>query len=161
MTLTPRASEVKAIEELLESEDFDSSSELAKAILKLAAELLQDRESFVVGVHLWDSDWAVYGPYWSQPELNAALKLVQSENVVKVQNIIPATHAAPREHVPEHVDGCGRCNHPEEAHKDKGTRHPSGQYRPEGTCTVVTKDGNRKWRCECPAYVKPKTPAWA
>lgn len=44
MRLTPRGPEVKAIVELLESDDFDSAEALAKAVIKRTAELFEHRD---------------------------------------------------------------------------------------------------------------------
>jgi hypothetical protein len=44
MRLTPRGNEVKAVVELLESDDFDSGSALAKAIIKRVAEMFAERD---------------------------------------------------------------------------------------------------------------------
>lgn len=69
MKVTPRATEVKAIVELLESTEFDSDTALAKAILKRTGELFAEREW-----HAWvyrespDALYLTWGPFSSDNE---------------------------------------------------------------------------------------------
>lgn len=69
MKLTPRGNEVKAIMELLESEDFDSAEALAKAVLKRTAELFSERD-WCAWVYRESPDafYLPYGPFSSEIE---------------------------------------------------------------------------------------------
>ncbi|MFD7738019.1 hypothetical protein [Kitasatospora sp. NPDC059800] len=65
MRLTPRKEEVSAIVALLESQDFDSADQMAKALLKEAGEILQMRDWYAL-VHTWNDghrglSWAPFG----------------------------------------------------------------------------------------------------
>lgn len=69
MRLTPRGAEVKAIVELLESEEFDSADALAKAVLKRTAELFSEREFYAwVYRESPDAFYLPYGPFASEIE---------------------------------------------------------------------------------------------
>jgi hypothetical protein len=115
MRLTPRGTEVKAVVELLESEEFDSAEALAKAILKRTAELLAERDFYAwVYRETPDAFYISHGPFTSETEAKRfAGKYVGS---LKGQHmILPlfstaqfvdrlASHKLPNYH-------CADCNH--------------------------------------------------
>lgn len=69
MRLTPRGAEVKAIVELLESEQFDSADALAKAILKRIGELFSERDFYAWVYRETPDAWYLpYGPFTSESE---------------------------------------------------------------------------------------------
>jgi hypothetical protein len=69
MRLTPRGTEVKAVVELLESDQFDSADALAKAILKRTAELLAERDFYAwVYRESPDAFYISHGPFTSENE---------------------------------------------------------------------------------------------
>lgn len=75
MRLTPRAFEVQKVVDLLEDETFDSPEQLAKAVIKEVASLIQMRDTYVL-THTWDSGHKGlnYGPLGSVAEAEALAK---------------------------------------------------------------------------------------
>lgn len=69
MRLTPRGAEVKAIVNVLESDEFDSAEALAKAIIKTTADFLSDRDWYVwVYRESPEAPYLSYGPFTSDTE---------------------------------------------------------------------------------------------
>ncbi|MFE0104165.1 hypothetical protein [Streptomyces sp. NPDC059009] len=70
MRITPRKEEVEALKALLEDPTFESADQMAKAIYKTAAELLQMRDLFAL-VHTWKGGHRGlnFGPFGSEAEI--------------------------------------------------------------------------------------------
>lgn len=131
MKLTPRGAEVKAVVELLESDEFESANALAKAILKHVADMLSDRDFYAwVYRETPDAFYIPFGPFTSESEAKKfAGKYVDA---LKGQHmILPlystnefvnrlASHKLPNYH-------CTSCTHTLTAHE-----HP----RKNGKCVV-------------------------
>ncbi|WKU46773.1 hypothetical protein Q3V23_23430 [Streptomyces sp. VNUA116] len=69
MRLTPRREEIDAVKALLESPDFDSADQMAKAVIKEVASILQMRD-WVALVHTWSdgSRGLNWGPFGNEAE---------------------------------------------------------------------------------------------
>ncbi|MFE4451462.1 hypothetical protein [Streptomyces sp. NPDC056796] len=72
MRITPRAHEVRRIVDLLEDPTFDSSEQMAKALMKEMADILQMRDMFAM-THTWaDGHKGLnFGPFGSAAEAEA------------------------------------------------------------------------------------------
>ncbi|MER8116307.1 hypothetical protein [Streptomyces sp. NPDC094031] len=70
MRITPRKEEVAVMVALLEDPTFESADQLAKAIYKTAAELLQMRDLFAL-VHTWQGGHRGlnFGPFGGEAEI--------------------------------------------------------------------------------------------
>jgi hypothetical protein len=87
MRLTPRGTEVAAIAELLESDEFDSAEALSKAIIKRVADLFSEREWYVWVYRENPEAWYLpYGIFSSETEAKkSAGKMV---DMLKGQHMI-------------------------------------------------------------------------
>ncbi|WP_436739963.1 hypothetical protein [Streptomyces sp. BBFR102] len=72
MRLTPRAHEIKRVVDILEDPTFDTPEQLAKAVIKEVAEVVQMRDLFAM-VHTWadGSKGLNFGPFGSSAEAEA------------------------------------------------------------------------------------------
>jgi hypothetical protein len=73
--ITPRAHELKKVVDILEDPTFDSPEQLAKAVIKEVAEMLQMRD-LVVMVHTWadGTKGLNFGPFGNAAEAEAFAK---------------------------------------------------------------------------------------
>jgi hypothetical protein len=73
--LTPRAHEIKRVVDILEDPTFDTPEQLAKAVIKEVAEIVQMRDLFAM-VHTWadGSKGLNFGPFGSAAEAEAFAK---------------------------------------------------------------------------------------
>ncbi|MET8111218.1 hypothetical protein [Streptomyces prasinus] len=77
MRITPRSHEIKKIVDLLEDPTFDNAEQLAKAVIKEAAEMIQMRDLFVL-VHIWEdgTKGLNLGPFGAVAEAESFAKKV-------------------------------------------------------------------------------------
>ncbi|WP_328742137.1 hypothetical protein OG436_13995 [Streptomyces caniferus] len=115
MRITPRKEEVAAVVALLEDPTFESADQLAKAIYKTAAELLQMRDLFAL-VHTWQDGHRGlnFGPFGSEAEMKTFASKMAFGGTGKVVKLYsPGVMLA-------NVDGKkgwkGYCFHPECGH---------------------------------------------
>lgn len=124
MRLTPRAAEVKAIVELLESEGYDSAEALAKDVIKRVGEIFAERDWYAYAYRLGGADGitVLWGPLSSHNEMKKfadRLALQGEDGIFKL-----ASTAEMLRHVAESEGGvpnpaaqtCLDCGHPGGAH---------------------------------------------
>ncbi|ANT41062.1 hypothetical protein BI024_gp58 [Streptomyces phage Nanodon] len=143
MRITPRAQEINAVVELLESDEFEDSKQAAKAIIKEVASILAMRDSFALA-HIWQDGTAglSYAPFGTEGDAKKfgerlggvggtahVVKLVSPEALIANQDGKAGWTPFCL------VDGCG---HAPFTHSMAGTSR--------GACMV---DG-----CECSTYRK-------
>ncbi|MEU5403755.1 hypothetical protein ABZ348_31240 [Streptomyces sp. NPDC005963] len=75
MRITPRTHEVRRVVDILEDPTFEGSGQMAKALIKEVADILQMRDLFVM-VHTWANGekGLNYGPFGSPAEAEAFAK---------------------------------------------------------------------------------------
>ncbi|MEW1694513.1 hypothetical protein [Streptomyces sp. NPDC091278] len=85
MRITPRKEEVAVLAALLEDPTFESAEQLAKAVYKTAAELLQMRDLFAL-VHTWKGGQRGlnFGPFGSEAEIKSFAAKVSFEGTGRV-----------------------------------------------------------------------------
>ncbi|NUK41833.1 hypothetical protein HRW13_13260 [Streptomyces lunaelactis] len=134
MRLTPRKEEVEAIKALLEDPTFESADQMAKAVYKEAADLIQMRNTLAL-VHTWaDGHRGLnFGPFGSEAEIKTfASKMAFGGTGRLVQLRSPGVMLA-------NVDGKkgwkGYCFHPECGHAPF-THSAAGAGR--GACQLPT-----------------------
>jgi hypothetical protein len=70
--LTPRKDEVAAVVAILESDEHEDSTSMAKQLLKVIAEVLSKRDGYGVGIGLRTDDMRVpHGPFYNIIAANA------------------------------------------------------------------------------------------
>ncbi|MFY1620015.1 hypothetical protein [Micromonospora sp. WMMD736] len=153
MRFTPRKEEVQPVIDLLESDDFDSAEDMAKALIREVVDMLWFRDWYVLGVSTGDGSLA-FGPFASEPEAKALGtkwqgSLLPSDparwGVVKVRGLGGT--------VDERAGGgfgfCTTegCGHPAYAHSMEGSAR--------GYCVVCGRHG----ACGKYAQAKPKARA--
>lgn len=68
-TFTPRATEVAAVQQILEDESYDDAAAMSKAIVRAVGTELSKRDAFLVVV---PDGMFVYGPYWTANQAKTA-----------------------------------------------------------------------------------------
>ncbi|AKY03738.1 hypothetical protein AVT26_gp56 [Streptomyces phage Lannister] len=143
MRITPRAQEVNAVVEILESGEFDGPKDMAKALIKEVAQILAMRDGYALA-HTWQDGTAGlnFGPFGTEGD---AAKFGErlggvggTAHVVKLASpeVLIANQDGKKGWTPFClVEGCG---HAPFAHSMAGTSR--------GACMV---DG-----CECSTYRK-------
>lgn len=144
--ITPRKAEVEAIAAVLEDETHDSADAMARAVLKTAAELIFDRDLFVVYAAAMPA--VAWGPYFTETQARAAWLSEVGPTVANGQGggIIPV-HPFPDAYVTgleDPRDTCA-CGHPRWRHTTEG----SGRGKSRFYC------GSRKEGCRCAGFVDP------
>lgn len=138
MTFTPRKTEVEAVVDLLE-QDFETPQALAKAILKEAFDIVQQRGLYLVAAPFGDGTFTAFGPYASATDaVKAASKSVYPDS--QTFPIFGEQLMLPLDPAPLEVCTCG---HPKGTHE-----HERGR----GWCWAMggsVKSGNN---CGCTVY---------
>ncbi|MFC3504427.1 hypothetical protein ACFOOK_26145 [Micromonospora krabiensis] len=70
MRFTPRKEEVQPVIDILESDDFDSADDMAKALIREVVDMLWFRDWHVLVVNR-DGQAVAFGPFASEPEAKA------------------------------------------------------------------------------------------
>ncbi|MCM8548854.1 hypothetical protein [Streptomyces sp. STCH 565 A] len=142
MRLTPRKHEIQALVGLLTDPGFESPEDMAKAVLKEAASILQMRDLWVL-THRWadGSKGLNYGPFGSVAEAEAFAKKMSFGGTGRA---IPLTSSGIA--LANHDGKAGwpgycydpQCGHPPYTH--------SAASAARGKCHVTT--------CDCDKFVK-------
>ncbi|MEU5902191.1 hypothetical protein ACIRD2_02535 [Streptomyces sp. NPDC093595] len=142
MRLTPRKEEVEAVKALLEDPDFSSADQMAKAVIKQVADILQMRD-WVALVHTWSDgsrglNWAPFGNEAEAKSFASKLAIGGTGRLVKLNS--PGVTLA-------NIDGKkgwkGYCQHPECGHAPF-THSAASAAR--GACQIPT--------CPCSRFEK-------
>ncbi|AOQ27033.1 hypothetical protein SEA_GODPOWER_58 [Streptomyces phage Godpower] len=143
MRITPRAQEVNAVLEIMESDEFEDGKSMAKALIKEVAQILAQRDSFALA-HTWQDGTAGlnFGPFGTEGDATKFGERLGgvggTAHVVKLSSpeVLIANQDGKKGWTPFClVEGCG---HAPFAHSMAGTSR--------GACMV---DG-----CECSTYRK-------
>ncbi|QAY17737.1 hypothetical protein SEA_ASTEN_56 [Streptomyces phage Asten] len=143
MRITPRAQEVNAVVEVLESGEYDDAKSLAKALIKEVAQILAQRDGFALA-HTWRDGTAGlnFGPFGTEGDAQKFGERLGgvggTAHVVKLSSpeVLIANQDGKKGWTPFClVEGCG---HAPFTHSMAGTSR--------GACMV---DG-----CECSTYRK-------
>ncbi|MEU2854170.1 hypothetical protein [Streptomyces syringium] len=142
MRLTPRREEVDAVKALLESPDFNSADQMAKAVIKEVAGILQMRD-WVALVHTWSDgsrglNWAPFGNEVEARAFASKLAIGGTGHLVKLHS--PGVMLANTE---GKKGWKGYCQHPECGHAP--FTH-SAATASRGACQIPT--------CPCGAFRK-------
>ena len=135
--LTPRKDEVAQVTAILDSDEFETSAEMAKVLLVQIAGMLSERDSYGVGYGLKTDELRLAkGPYWGKTQANREVRRLTELGLV--------AWAAPLHSTVIHEDKvakgrCARCKH------DHSIHHSSWG------CCVTTK---REGKCPCGGFVK-------
>lgn len=144
MALSPRRDEVQSIVALLESEDFESADELAKAILKEVAALLSKRDAYGVAIGLpSDGPQLCHGPYYSILDAKRIVREVEARGLVAFIAPLLGAGNALREEEESHGKRC-TCGHPKELHGMSIT--------PRAVTTLGCCVYKRREKCPCATY---------
>lgn len=114
--LTPRAHEIQRVVDLLEDETFEGPEQLAKAVIKEVAELVQMRDLFAM-VHIWadGTKGLNFGPFGSAAECETFAKKMSFGGTGKVVPLtssgIALANAEGKDNYPGYCyePGCGHA----------------------------------------------------
>lgn len=119
LILPDRKDEIAAIAAILDSGDYEDSTELAKAVLHKAADLFALRDTHGVAYGLQtDSIWLHMGPYYDVRDANKAAAELQA------LGMRTATGRILSPVMPEHeepaANHCANCGHAPQLHNFQG-----------------------------------------
>ena len=149
MAITPRKEEVAAVIEVLESDEHEDSTSMAKALIKVVAEQLQKRDGYGVAIGLRTDDLRIpHGPMWTILEAKRVVKEAEARGLVAF--IAPLLGA-----------GNALTDEVEATHKRCICKHPAilhgSAIKPKAVtsigCGVYLRD---KTKCPCKTYEMEK-----
>jgi hypothetical protein len=155
MALTPRSSEIAAVVAVIEAVDdqgepvYDSAADLAKALIKVVAERLQQRDGYGVGIGLRTDDMRLpHGPYFTILEAKRVVKEAEARGLVAfIAPLLGAANAL-RDEEEATFKRCV-CGHPQALH--------GSAIKPKAVtsigCGVYGRD---KSKCQCKSYEMEK-----
>lgn len=128
----PRGSEVKAVVDLLESGDYETSEDLAKTIIQTLVGELAKRDAYGIARGLRTDDLRIpHGPYWDKRDAERAVKASREAGLVAF--MAPLSSPVLPEPQRSSLARCEGCAHAVQFHDSRG-------------CWTFTKD---RTRCEC------------
>jgi hypothetical protein len=134
----PRKNETDAVQAILESEDFDSAADMAKAVVRALADELLKRELHVIVPQHGAQGW---GPYWTRTEAERAWRKEIGAAEVGPAALLRVFPWAPPEAVVQSTKPCS-CGHAAEQHVIKQDRRgkTTGPYEC-GVCAKSVRKG--------------------
>lgn len=149
MAITPRKEEVAAVIEVLESDEFESSEDMARALVKTIATALQNRDGYGVAIGLRSDDLRIpHGMYFTILEAKRVVKEAEARGLVAfIAPLLGAANALTEEVEATHKRCI--CKHPQILH--------GSAIKPKAVtsigCGVYLKD---KTKCPCKTYEMEK-----
>jgi hypothetical protein len=122
MRLTPRSEEVKAVIEILESDEYDSAQAMAKALIKEVAEILSMRDWWAVA-HRFAGDETGglnWGPYSSVTEAQKAYEKFIGAGEARAVKVYSAGHLEAMAVGKKWKGFCEVCHHAKSLHMSEG-----------------------------------------
>lgn len=153
MAITPRKHETDAVVEILESGAFDDPGQMAAAIVKRVAQLIQERDGKDgVGLYLVVLEGAPFGPFYTAGD--AERWVAEAWEGLRLRGRVlrlwtPTTYALVGKHE-NRAAVCG-CGHAKEQHVEK-KKGPKIQH---AECGVWRRTA-AEW-CDCTGFQKEGT----
>ncbi|UFD97995.1 hypothetical protein PQC18_gp57 [Streptomyces phage Pablito] len=155
MRLTPRAHEIQRVVDLLEDPTFESPEQMAKAVIKEVAELVQMRDLFAM-VHIWadGSKGLNFGPFGSTAECEAFAKKMSFGGTGRVVPLtssgIALANAEGKDNYPGYCYQAG-CGHAPWTHAVDGASRGKCHLETCGCTKFLKDDPNKKAKKKAPA----------
>ena len=148
MTISPRAEEVKAVQAILESEEYEDSKKMARAIVVAVAKELQRRSTLMVALQGGSGGGAFpVGPFYDKRSAEKWANSAAQEGwpVLGISPFgAPARTVHANDEVPQSLATCA-CGHVGALHDKRW-----------GCCVYVAK----KKQCECDAFALEGQREW-
>lgn len=143
--ITPRKNETAAVEAILNSDQYDDATAMAKAIVKAVAGELDKRDKYLVGLgYHGASPHVLVGPFYGEAEATKFMAAMAERGWTQAA----ATLWNPdRYRNPESEDQCGQCRHERGVHMDQAGLMPSDTSK-DSTCAQFVKGK----RCDCSGF---------
>jgi hypothetical protein len=144
--MIPRKNETDAVQAILESEDYETPADMAKAVVRALADELLKRELHVIVPQHGAQGW---GPYWTRTEAERAWRKEIGAAEVGPAGLLRVFPWAPPEAVVQSTKPCS-CGHAAEQHVIKQDRRgkATGPYEC-GVCPANVKKGTAN---PCPRF---------
>ena len=143
---SPRDSEIQAVVDLLESDQFASGEQLARAIVTAVAKRIARRELYL----LLPPDGALaWGPYWTESEVRKAWETEVGPATGGQARFFRSYPFSPFEQAVDDSGAC-TCGHAKEQHVVKNLR--GGKLSAPGECGVCPANGRKGTPNPCKNY---------
>jgi hypothetical protein len=150
MAITPRKHETSAVVEILESGAFDNPDQMAGAIVKRVAQLLQERDGKDgTGLYQVSLEGAPFGPFYQEADAYRFAGAAYDELRLRgrvTRLWTPTTYGLLTKHE-ERASSCS-CGHAKEQHVER----KKGQKVQHAECGVWVRKA-ADW-CDCTSYHK-------
>ena len=148
--ITPRKEETGALVEIIDSGAFDTPEQMAGALFKRAAQLIQERDGKTgTGLYLTVLEGAPFGPFYTAADAERFAKTAEAELGLEGRTVrlwAPTTYDLGEKH--QHRTEACVCGHVRERHVEKKRR----QGVQHAECGVWDRK-TRAW-CPCKTFNK-------
>lgn len=144
MSISPRKNEVEAVTAILESDEFEDSVAMSKAIVKAVAAELQSRDGYGVAIGLRSDDLRIpHGMFYTIMDAKRTVKEAEARGLVAfVAPLLGAANALTEESDPT-AKRCV-CGHPKELH--------GVSIKPKAATSLGCCVYRSKVKCPCGTY---------
>jgi 2,4-dienoyl-CoA reductase-like NADH-dependent reductase (Old Yellow Enzyme family) len=145
MALTPRKNELDAVIGILESDEYETPAEMARAVVKAVGAELSKRDAFGVAIGLrTDSTRLAHGPYFTILEAKRVAKEAEARGLVSyIAPLLGAANALTEEVEATHKQCV--CGHPQALH--------GSSIKPKAVTSIGCGVYDRqKTKCPCKGY---------
>ena len=148
MAVTPRRNEIDAVTSILESDEYESSADMSKAIVKAVAAELSKRDAFGVAIGLPTDDLRLpHGPFFTILDAKRVVKEAQARGLVAFVAPLLGADSALREEEEALNKRCV-CGHPPALH--------GSAIKPKAVTTIGCGVYIRNQKCACKGYEMEK-----
>ena len=115
MRLSPRKTEIEPVVAILTSDEYDSETDMAKALIKTVAQVLSERNTFGVAIGFDDNHPGLaIGPFFSTADAQTCITEAQEAGMkARIARLCGTTSIKPPDAL---VGGCGECGHRKALH---------------------------------------------
>ena len=152
--ISPRANELAAVVEILESDEHEDPKAMAGAIVRRLGQLFEERDSYGVAIGLPTDDVEIpFGPFHNIGDAKKIVNEARARGLRAFVAPLLAPTRALRDDEESRASRCKNCSHPKELHGISMTTF-SGKPKPMASLGCAVFHRWTKQKCECPNYEK-------
>lgn len=144
MSISPRKNEIDAAITVLQSEEYETPEQMARALVKSISAELSKRDAFGVGIGLrTDNLRLAHGPYYTQLEAKRVVREAEARGLVAfIAPLLGASNALREEE--EAMNKRCVCGHPPQLH--------GSAIKPKAVTTIGCGVYKHNVKCPCKGY---------